>query len=190
MVKKILYKSEKEYIDMAKLRKMLGSAESPYIVSLMKLIETQSKTTITKWCVDYAEEHILHIYENAYAEDLRPRNALKASREYIEGKIKLVDAKKLLREASAAGREAEGNPIAQAAARAVAQAAATINTSTNSLAVAFYGSAAIAYARVGTTETTEVYEQIAAEECGKMEEALRLVAVENEENPAKINWNC
>ena len=28
---------------MAKLRKMLGTAESPYIVSLMRLIETQSK---------------------------------------------------------------------------------------------------------------------------------------------------
>lgn len=28
---------------MAKLRKMLGTAESPYIISLMKLIETQSK---------------------------------------------------------------------------------------------------------------------------------------------------
>ena len=175
---------------MAKLRKMLGSADSPYIVSLMRLIETQSKATITKWCVDYAEEHILHIYESVYAGDFRPRNALKASRDYIEGKMKLADAKKLLREATAAAREAVENPIAQAAARAVAQAAASINTSTNSLAVAFYGSAAIAYTRVGIAEDSEVYDQIAAEECGKMEEALCLIAVENEENPAKINWNC
>ena len=175
---------------MDKLRKMLGSATSPYIVSLMRLIETQSKTTITKWCVDYAEEHILHIYEGAYPEDFRPRNALNASRDYIEGKIKLGDAKKFLREATAAAREAEENPIAQAAARAVAQAAASINTLTNSLALAFYGSAAIAYARVGISEESDVYDQIAAEECNKMEEALRLIAVENEENPAKINWNC
>lgn len=35
---------------MAKLRKMLGKADSPYIVSLMSLIETQSKNTIVKWC--------------------------------------------------------------------------------------------------------------------------------------------
>lgn len=40
---------------MAKLRKMLGAADSPYILSLMSLIETQSKTTIGDWCVDYAE---------------------------------------------------------------------------------------------------------------------------------------
>lgn len=31
---------------MAKLRKMLGSPDSPYIISLMRLIETQSKHTI------------------------------------------------------------------------------------------------------------------------------------------------
>jgi len=37
----------------------------------------------------------------------------------------------------------------------------------------------------GTTD-----DQIAAEECGKMEAALRAVAVENEPRPAKINWNC
>ena len=72
----------------------------------------------------------------------------------------------------------------------MAQAAATINTSTNSLALAFYGAAAIAYSAVGTEEKAEVYDKIACEECGKMEEALRLVAVEKEENPAKINWNC
>ena len=31
---------------MTKLRKMLGKADSPYIVSLMRLIETQSKEAI------------------------------------------------------------------------------------------------------------------------------------------------
>jgi hypothetical protein len=31
---------------------------------------------------------------------------------------------------------------------------------------------------------------VAAEECKKMEAALKAVAVENEPNPAKINWRC
>ncbi len=56
--------------------------------------------------------------------------------------------------------------------------------------VAFYGAAAIAYDRVGIAETAEVYNRIAAEECAKMEAALRAIAVENESNPAKIKWNC
>ncbi len=183
-------KIKKRGYHMPKLRKMLGSADSPYIVSLMRLIETQSKTTIANWCVNYAEEHILPIYENVYSNDNRLRKALNASHDWLEGKIKLPIAKKIIQDAKVAAKEAEEDPAAQAAARAVGQAAASINTPTNSLALAFYGAAAIAYSRVGIDEKMEVYEQIAAEECAKMEAALRDVAVENEANPAKINWNC
>lgn len=47
---------------MAKLRKMLGAVDSPYIISLMRLIETQSKSTIANWCINYAEKFFLPIY--------------------------------------------------------------------------------------------------------------------------------
>lgn len=174
----------------AKLRKMLGKADSPYIISMMKLIETQSKTTIVNWCISYAEEHVLPIYEKAYPDDARPRKALEAARDWLAGKIKLPAAKKFILEAHAAAREAEDNPAAQAAARTAGQAASTIHVATHSLGLAFYGAAAIAYDRVGVNEKLEVYEQIAAEECAAMESALRCVAVENEENPAKIKWYC
>ena len=70
---------------MAKVRKMLGKADSPYIVSLMRLIETQSKNTIVKWCNEYAREHILPIYEKDYPEDIRLKNALNAVDEWLEG---------------------------------------------------------------------------------------------------------
>ena len=40
---------------MAKLRKMLGSLDDPNIVSLMSLIETQSKNIIVKWCNEYVK---------------------------------------------------------------------------------------------------------------------------------------
>jgi len=43
---------------------------------------------------------------------------------------------------------------------------------------------------VGLGETPEAYDQIAAEECARMEAALRAVAAENEPNPAKIHWGC
>lgn len=176
---------------MAKLRKMLGSTDSPYMISLMRLIETQSKETIAGWCLDYAEAHILPIYEKEYPGDLRPRRALDAARDWFAGKIKLPEVKGIiLGECHAAAREAEGNPAAQAAARTCGQAAACCHTPTHSLGLAFYGAAAIAYDSVGPSQTPEVYEEIAARECGKMEEALRAVAVEGEPNPAKINWHC
>lgn len=175
---------------MPKPRKMLGSVDSPYIISLMRLIETQSKTTIAKWCIDYAEEHVLPIYEKTYPNDGRLREALNAAHDWFDGKVKLPAIKKLILEARTAAREAEENPAAQAAARAVGQAVTTIHTTTQSLSLAFYGCAAIAYDRVGINEKAELYEQIAAEECAKMEEALRAIAVENESDPAKINWYC
>lgn len=176
---------------MAKLRKMLGAAASPYIVSLMRLIETQSKETIASWCMDYCEAHILPIFEKYCPGDDRPRRAIAAARDWFEGKKKLPEVKNIiLGECHAAARELNDDPVAQAAARACGQAAACFHTPTHSLGLAFYGTAAIAYDRVGLDKTPDIYDQIAAEECAKMEAALRAVAVENEPNPAKINWNC
>lgn len=176
---------------MAKLRKMLGKADSPYIVSLMELIETQSKETISSWCLDYAEAYILPLFERECPKDTRPRLALDASRRWFEGKAKLPEVKNIiLNECHAAARELDDNPVAQAAARACGQAAACFHTPTHSLGLAFYGSAAIAYDKYGLKENAETYDRIAAEECKKMEDALRMIAVEDEPNPAKINWNC
>ncbi|MFV0363904.1 MAG: putative immunity protein [Suipraeoptans sp.] len=157
----------------------------------MRVIETQSKATIAGWCLDYAEEFILPIFEKECSQDTRPRSAIDASRRWFEGKAKLPEVKHIiLNECHAAARELNDNPVAQAAARACGQAAACFHTPTHSLGLAFYGSAAIAYDRVGLNEKPEVYDEIAAEECAKMEQALRKVAIENEPNPAKINWNC
>lgn len=176
---------------MSKIRKTLGKSDSPYIVSLMRMIETQSKTTIADWCLGYAEAHILPIFEKHCPGDGRPRLALEASRRWFEGKAKLPEVKHIiLNECHAAARELDGNPAAQAAARACGQAASCFHAPAHSLGLAFYGTAAIAYDRVGTNEKPEVYSQIAAEECAKMEAALRAAAVENEPNPAKISWNC
>ena len=176
---------------MSKLRKMLGSADSPYIVSLMRLIETQSKRTIATWCLDYTEEHILPIFEKHCPGDDRTYRALAASRDWFEGRKKLPEVKAIiLKECHAAARELEHNPAAQAAARACGQAAACFHTPTHSLGLAFYGAAAIAYDRVGVYQSPEVYDRIAAEECAKMEAALRAIMIENEPNPAKINWYC
>jgi hypothetical protein len=175
---------------MQKLRKMLGDWRAPYIRSLMRLIETQSKTTIANWCIDYAEKHILPIFERAYPGDARPLTALDAARQWLNGSVKLPAVKKLILDAHAAARDAEANPAAQAAARAAGQSAAVIHAPTHSLGLAFYGAAAIAYDRVGINARADVYGQIAAEECGKMEAALRSIAVEHEPCPAKLNWNC
>lgn len=61
---------------------------------------------------------------------------------------------------------------------------------THSLGLYFYAAAAIAYDRAGIDATEEVYVQIAEEVCLDYTDALRVVAVEDEPNPAKLKWNC
>jgi len=176
---------------MKKYRKMLSDINAPYLQSLMRLIETQSKTTLAYWSINYAQTNILPIYERAYPSDKRPMNALVAANEWLKGKVKLPYVKNIiLNECHAAAREAEGNPAAQAAARTCGQAAATIHAPTHSLGLALYGALAIAYDKLGADTCWETLVYASEEECLKMEEALKTVAVKDEPNPAKINWNC
>jgi hypothetical protein len=174
-----------------KCRKMLNDIDAPYIQSLMRLIETQSKTTLARWCIDYAQEHIFPIYAKTHPNDARPKHALDAAKDWLDGKVKLPYVKYIiLNECHAAARENDGNPAAQAAARTCGQAAAVIHAPTHSLGLALYGALAVAYDKLSADADWSELLGTAAEECAKMENALRAVAVENEPNPAKINWNC
>ncbi|MDR2650404.1 MAG: hypothetical protein LBB94_11915 [Clostridiales bacterium] len=44
------------------LRKTYGKADAPLTVALMRLIETQSKSTVANWTLDYAETKILPLF--------------------------------------------------------------------------------------------------------------------------------
>ncbi len=175
---------------MPKARKMLSDWNAPYIQSLMKLIETQSKGTLTNWAVDYAEGVILLLWRKHYPNDIRPQNALNVAREWLSGAIKLPQAKSTILECHAAARESEGNPVAQAAAKAIGQSASTIHSARHCIGLPLYGAIAVAYDSLGTKATWVQVEQRAAEECERMLDALRAIAVENEPNPAKIDWKC
>ncbi|MDD4663357.1 MAG: hypothetical protein PHD83_01670 [Caldisericia bacterium] len=175
---------------MPKERKMLSDWYAPYIQLLVKLIETQSKTTLVNWAVDYAEEVMLPLWNKHYPDDLRPQEALKAAHDWLSGTIKLPQAKTVILQCHTAAREAEGNAVAQAAARAIGQATSSIHSAKHSIGLALYGAIAVGYDILGTKATWEQLEQCAAEECGRMLKALRSIAVENEPNPAKIDWKC
>ena len=99
---------------MAKLRKMLGRADDPQIVTLMHLIETQSKPTLAAWAAACVQERYLPVYERAYPHDRRLRELIEAVDDHLRGALKLPQLKILLRQARAVPQEAEGDPAAQA----------------------------------------------------------------------------
>jgi hypothetical protein len=172
------------------LRKTLLSVDSPSIVALMRLMETQSKATVAAWAVAYAQDHYLPLYDAARPADPRPAAALAAARRWLAGDVKLPQAKPAILACHQAAREAEGDPIAQAAARAVGQAASSIHAPTHALGLAFYGAAAVAYATAGLAADATVYAAIAAEEGARLLASLQEAAVPNEPHPARFNWNC
>ena len=53
-----------------------------------------------------------------------------------------------------------------------------------------YDRGIIAYDTLGIDASWDDLLKVAAEECGNMKAALLAVSVDNEPNPAKINWNC
>jgi hypothetical protein len=174
-----------------KLRKTFGDVNAPSTAALMRLIETQSKTTVANWTLDYAEQKILPLFEKHCPDDKRPAHAINAAREWLDGKVKLPYVKNIiLNECHAAARELDGNPIAQAAARAVGQSAGSIHAATHSLGLYCYAAAAVAYDRLGLDASVAEYETVAEEVCADYTAALRAVAVENEPNPAGCKWHC
>lgn len=175
---------------MPKLRKMLGEIDSQECIDLMRLLETQSATTLAKWAVSYAKETYLPIYQtNGAAEDSCLDGVIANCEKYLASEMKLAELKPSLKEAREFAAKVQGE-VAQAAARAVSTACATIQTPTNALGYLFYGAAAVAYNEAGLEESAEVYDVLASKELRKAWEVLKTVAVKKEPNPAKINWNC
>lgn len=60
---------------MPKARKVLSDWDAPYIQSLVKQIETQSKTTLAQWAINYAEQALLPLWSKHYPDDPRPQKA-------------------------------------------------------------------------------------------------------------------
>lgn len=162
---------------MAKPRKMLSEWDASYIQALVRLIETQSKTTLAHWAIDYAECYLLPIWRAHDPMDMRPQQALNAARQWLAGIIKLPQAKSVILACHAAARAAEGYPAAQAAARAIAQCSSTIHSARHCIGLAAYGAIAIAYERLGADAPWRTVEPYAAEVCGHMLSALQEIAV-------------
>lgn len=175
---------------MAKPRKMLHDVDAPYIQSLMRLIESQSKETIATWSISYAREKFLPLWERDRPDDGRPKAALVLAQQYLSDEVKLSDAKQAISEARKAARETEGLPILQGSARTIDAAASAIHNSAGSLGLALYGALTLAYEQLGTDASWDELEAFAAHECSDMEMALKNIAVTNEPNPAKISWGC
>lgn len=166
---------------MANLRKMLGKADDVEIVTLMRQIETQSKTTLARWAADCAKNWYLPITQAADPTDLCLSQLLDTVRACLEGKATQKQLKEQLR---------EGRGLAQAAARAIVTACGVLQTPTNALGFCFYGAAAATYHELGLERSAADYGRCARVELQRLSQALEQVMVPDEADPVQVDWNC
>ena len=126
------------------MRKILFSRESAYIQPLRSLIEKQTHKTLVLWALD-CSPRFLDIFEKDFPNEQRPRELIVIAKQWAKGEVKMPVAKKAIHAAHNAATDAEGYPAAQAAARAIGHAAATIHVETHALGIVFYGLTALVY---------------------------------------------
>lgn len=173
---------------MAKPRKMLGSIENPTVKALMALMETQRKETLARWAAAEAKRDLL-LMEDAETKAVLAR-ALTAAESCAGGETTLPALKPLLREAAAAARAMEESPVSTAAAKAVATAAAVMQTPTNALGWLFYHAAVQAYQALGVNAERQALDEAAEKLMQEALSSLQACAVPQEPCPVKLNWGC
>lgn len=174
---------------MPRLRKMLGSAEHPTLLALMRQMETQSHLTLARWAADQAEALALPLYQRACPQDTRLTEALTSVRRFLAGEIPAGSLALPLRAAQQAARDIT-DPIAQAAARAVATACSASRTPTSALGFTFYCAAAVAYAQAGLSASPAEHDALADEVFAGLLTSLRAASVPDEPHPAQLQWGC
>lgn len=119
-------------------RKVLYSRKSECIQPLRLLMEEQTHRVLVAWALDCAKRP-LAFFETRIPLDYRPREAIVVSRMWAQGEIKMPLARRaILRAHAAAGEAGKREPLAEAAARAVGHACATIHAETHALGLVFY----------------------------------------------------
>ena len=103
---------------MAKLRKMLGDVDSLECIAMMRLIETQSETTLARWALGYVESRILPVYKKKAGGERRLDALVQACQQVVQLHQPGKTGKPWIKEAGQIARET-ADPVAQAAARAL-----------------------------------------------------------------------
>mgnify|MGYP003377772582 FL=1 len=173
---------------MAKLRKMLGDVDSPECIAMMRLIETQSESTLARWALDYVESRILPIYKKKAGGDRRLDVLVQACQQVVQLHQPGKTGKSWIKEAGQIARETS-DPVAQAAVRAIAAACGTLTTPTSALGFLFYATAALVYDQ-GLDLSSSKMEELTRQIWQDAHASLSAQSVKNEPCPAKIQWYC
>jgi hypothetical protein len=102
----------------------------------MKKLSDPEHKQIALWAANCAE-HVLHLFEEYYPNDYRPRRAIEAAQAWANGELSITQARYCAFEAHKAAREVN-HPQAILAARSAGHAAATAHVALHAKHAASY----------------------------------------------------
>jgi hypothetical protein len=118
----------------------------------MKKYSKEDQKILATWALDCAEQ-ILPLFEKAYPEDIRLKQALVVGRTWVKtGIFKMADIRSASLAAHAAAREVADNKAACFVARAVGQAVATAHVPQHAYGGSYYALKAVIAANPVNTE--------------------------------------
>ena len=120
---------------------ILFSKESLLLDNLRHLIDQANRRALTLWALELAEDTVLQLAER-YPEDLRPEEAIAASRAWAAGEIKIPFAKRAILNCHAMAKELTA-PADIARCHAVGQACSVVHTAGHALGYPLYELTAI-----------------------------------------------
>lgn len=121
-------------------------------------LNLEEHQALVLWAISCAE-HVLQFFEEHRPDDDRPRDALKAGKEWVAGEMSVGEVRKCAFAAHAAARDAK-NDAAVMAARAAGHAAATVHVPTHAPHAINYALKAVS---ATVSECTDAQERIEEE---------------------------
>lgn len=110
---------------------------------MLELVKNTDQKTLAHWAIDCAMR-VLPYFEEKYAKDKRPRNALETLKTWIRtGVFRMAVIRKASLDAHAAARAVGEDSPARSAARACGQAVATAHVPRHAYGAAIYAQQAI-----------------------------------------------
>jgi hypothetical protein len=114
-----------------------------YKDEFLAFVGNADHTTLAIWAIDCAER-VLPYFEDTYAEDHRPRQAIETLQAWIQtGTFRMAVIRKASLDSHAAARDVGADNPARSAARAAGQAVATAHVPSHAIGAAMYALQAV-----------------------------------------------
>ena len=172
------------WIDSVKIKlkrknQILFSKNSEFLQDLLELLQEQNHRVIALWAFDLASETIAKLAKK-YPDEMRPKEALDAVKDWSSSKIKMKEAKKKILSCHAFAKEIE-NKEDIAMCHAVGQACGVVHTVTHAIGYPIYDLTSIIYKNGIDNCTNEV-------EARKQEYIDKLIYWSEHINDYKGDW--